>query len=60
MARMHRHNLKTEDIINKGGGTLVLELFKANADGSGSTENAEVNTLLTDGLARPPAGRAVT
>src|SRR5262249_29142555 len=24
---MHRHNIKAEDIINRGGGTLVLELF---------------------------------
>ena len=24
---MHRHNLKAEDIINRGGGTLVIELF---------------------------------
>lgn len=31
---MHRHNKKTEDIINRGGGTLVLELFSAFADGS--------------------------
>ncbi|MAZ17198.1 D-lyxose/D-mannose family sugar isomerase [Oricola sp.] len=52
---MHRHNLKTEDIINKGGGTLVLELFKAKPDGS-IDENADVNTF-TDGTARTlPAG----
>ncbi|KMW57089.1 ATP synthase delta chain [Candidatus Rhodobacter oscarellae] len=31
---MHRHNLKTEDIINRGGGDLVLELFTAAEDGS--------------------------
>ena len=24
---MHRHHLKAEDIINRGGGTLVIELF---------------------------------
>ena len=29
---MHRHNLKTEDIINKGGGTLVLEDVEALSD----------------------------
>lgn len=52
---MHRHNLKTEDIINKGGGTLVLELFKARPDGS-IDEEADVNTF-TDGTARTmPAG----
>ncbi len=31
---MHRHNLKTEDIINRGGATLTLELFKADAGGA--------------------------
>ncbi|MDF0599001.1 D-lyxose/D-mannose family sugar isomerase [Psychromarinibacter halotolerans] len=50
LSPMHRHNLKTEDIINKGGGTLVLELFKAKADGS-IDENAEVK-VLTDGRQR--------
>lgn len=30
---MHRHYIKAEDIINRGGGTLVLELFMAGADG---------------------------
>jgi len=47
---MHRHNLKTEDIINKGGATLTLELFKAKADGS-IDENAEVR-VRTDGTMR--------
>ena len=52
---MHRHNLKTEDIINKGGATLVLELFKAAADGS-IDESAELR-VLTDGSVRTlPAG----
>lgn len=31
---MHRHNKKTEDIINRGGATLVIELFSAFPDGS--------------------------
>jgi len=51
---MHRHNLKTEDIINKGGGTLVLELFTARADGS-IDEDASVR-LRTDGRWREMAG----
>ncbi len=52
---MHRHNLKTEDIINRGGATLVLELFSAAEDG-GIDEEAEV-TVRTDGtLRRLPAG----
>ena len=51
---MHRHNLKTEDIINKGGATLTLELFKADAEGN-IDENAEVS-VLTDGRCRKMAG----
>ncbi|MEM1389086.1 MAG: D-lyxose/D-mannose family sugar isomerase [Pseudomonadota bacterium] len=47
---MHRHNLKTEDIINRGGGTLVLELFKATADG-GIDETASF-MVRTDGVER--------
>lgn len=50
LSPMHRHNFKTEDIINRGGGTLVLKLFKAAEDGS-IDENAEVN-VRTDGLMR--------
>ncbi|MCV6586785.1 MAG: D-lyxose/D-mannose family sugar isomerase [Marinibacterium sp.] len=34
LSPMHRHNIKTEDIINRGGGDLVLELFAAAPDGS--------------------------
>ena len=51
---MHRHNLKTEDIINRGGGTLVLELFRAEEDG-GIDEGAEI-TVLTDGSHRHIGG----
>ncbi len=50
LSPMHRHNLKTEDIINRGGATLVLELFKAAPDGS-IDESAEVE-VLTDGRRR--------
>jgi D-lyxose ketol-isomerase len=54
---MHRHNLKTEDIINRGGGTLVLELFHRSADG-GIDETAPVN-VRTDGRMNTlqPGGR---
>ena len=47
LSPMHRHNLKTEDIINKGGATLVLELFAADANGA-IDENAPVK-VLSDG-----------
>ena len=30
---MHRHNLKAEDIMNRGGGDLVIQLFAAGPQG---------------------------
>ena len=52
---MHRHNIKAEDIINRGGGTPVLELFAPLADG-GIDREADV-TVPVDGILRAlPAG----
>ena len=51
----HRHDIKVEDIINRGGGTLVLELFAATPEG-GIDRHAPV-TVLCDGMERTlPAG----
>ncbi|MHB1111359.1 MAG: D-lyxose/D-mannose family sugar isomerase [Devosia sp.] len=51
---MHRHNLKAEDIINRGGGTLVIELF---GDTGGKCDRNKGVTVYTDGLRRElPAG----
>ncbi len=47
---MHRHNYKTEDIINKGGATLVIELFAADANGN-IDDSAEVS-VMTDATER--------
>lgn len=55
LSPMHRHNLKAEDIINRGGATLIIELFQAAKDGS-IDEDAEV-TVASDGrLVTLPAG----
>jgi len=55
LSPMHRHDLKAEDIINRGGGTLVVELNAPDAMG-GIDREAEV-TVPCDGLARTlPAG----
>lgn len=55
LSPMHRHVVKAEDIINRGGGKLVLELFMPGPDGS-IDRNAEV-TVPTDGVIRNlPAG----
>ena len=47
---MHRHNLKAEDIINRGGGRLVLELFSSAPDGS-IDHDSDV-TVPCDGISR--------
>ncbi|MEL6914456.1 MAG: D-lyxose/D-mannose family sugar isomerase [Pseudomonadota bacterium] len=44
---MHRHVTKTEDIINRGGGDLVLELFTD--DGAGRVDEAAPVELVSDG-----------
>jgi len=52
---MHRHIVKAEDIINRGGGTLTLELFMPDAEGN-IDRKAEVD-VPTDGVIRTlPAG----
>ncbi|MBV6649013.1 MAG: D-lyxose/D-mannose family sugar isomerase, partial [Hoeflea sp.] len=55
LSPMHRHNIKAEDIINRGGGKLVLELFAAAEDGS--IDDAARVSVPTDGVMRTlPAG----
>lgn len=49
-APMHRHPVKAEDIINRGGATLALKLFNSKTDGT-IDRNADV-TVATDGLLR--------
>lgn len=50
LSPMHRHDVKVEDIINRGGGKLVLELFSANAAG-GIDRKSPVNVMV-DGMMR--------
>ena len=56
---MHRHNIKGEDIINRGGGKLVFELFMSKPDGS-IDEKAEVRVLTDARERRLPAGGKLT
>ncbi|MEM1360699.1 MAG: D-lyxose/D-mannose family sugar isomerase [Pseudomonadota bacterium] len=64
---MHRHNLKAEDIINAGGGELIIELFAPAEDGSIDREaDVEVpcdgvhRKLQAGGLLRLAPGESVT
>jgi len=51
----HRHNIKVEDIINRGGGTLVIELHAADADKN--IDRTSDVTVMVDGTWRSlPAG----
>lgn len=51
---MHRHNLKAEDIINRGGGDLVIELY---GDTDGKCDRDKGTVVFTDGQRRElPAG----
>lgn len=53
---MHRHNLKAEDIINRGGGTLVIELY---GDTDGKCDRSKGVEVFCDGVMRklPPGGK---
>jgi D-lyxose ketol-isomerase len=47
---MHRHIVKAEDIINRGGGTLAMELF--NSDAERRVDRTTDVTDATDGVLR--------
>jgi len=55
LSPMHRHIVKAEDIINRGGGTLIIELFAPAADLSIDRE-AEVTVPVDGRLRTLPAG----
>ncbi|MBB3146957.1 hypothetical protein FHS21_003373 [Phyllobacterium trifolii] len=55
LSPMHRHIVKAEDIINRGGGTLVLELFNSNSDGS-VDEKTDVEVATDGRIVRQKAG----
>ncbi len=44
---MHRHDLKAEDIINRGGGTLVVELY---GDSDGECDRDKGTEVFADGM----------
>ena len=52
---LHRHVVKAEDIINRGGAVLALELY--NSDAAGKVDHEAEVEVATDGLLRrQPAG----
>lgn len=50
LSPMHRHIVKAEDIINRGGGTLALRLYMSAEDGS--IDRSAPVSVMTDGMER--------
>ncbi|MCB1497500.1 MAG: D-lyxose/D-mannose family sugar isomerase [Bauldia sp.] len=57
MNPMHRHNIKAEDIINRGGGRAIFELYMS--DDNGDIDQQADVVVMTDGMQRclPAGGR---
>ncbi|MCU0911761.1 MAG: D-lyxose/D-mannose family sugar isomerase [Rhodobacteraceae bacterium] len=51
LSPMHTHVIKAEDIINRGGATLVIEL--CGSDDAGGYDGGRGGTVWCDGVARP-------
>lgn len=51
LSPMHTHILKAEDIINRGGATLVVELFGSDDQGGFAEDKGGV--VFCDGISRP-------
>ncbi len=51
LSPMHRHIVKAEDIINRGGATLVIELY--GSDDKGSFAGAKGGMVRCDGIDTP-------
>ncbi len=64
---LHRHAVKTEDIINRGGGTLVLQMYNSLPDGDVDeisdvvvATDARLRTLKAGALLKLSPGESVT
>ncbi|MEM7241371.1 MAG: D-lyxose/D-mannose family sugar isomerase [Pseudomonadota bacterium] len=51
LSPMHTHVIKAEDIINRGGATLVVELFGSDRDGN--FDETAGGVVFCDGIERP-------
>ena len=50
LSPMHTHVIKAEDIINRGGATMVVELYGSDTDGNFAEDRGGV--VMCDGIAR--------
>lgn len=55
LSPMHRHIVKAEDIINRGGATLAVQLYGSDEAGGFAEDRggAVLSAVLSDGIARP-------
>ncbi len=67
LSPMHRHDVKVEDIINRGGGKLVLKLYKADTAGEIDREtdvhvmcDGQPRKIEAGGLLKLDPGESVT
>jgi D-lyxose ketol-isomerase len=67
LSPMHRHIIKAEDIINRGGGDLVMEIYASDPDGGIDRDNPVVVpsdncpvTIKPGELLRLKPGQSVT
>lgn len=51
LSPMHTHVIKAEDIINRGGATMVVELYGSDDDGNFAEDKGGM--VMCDGIARP-------
>lgn len=51
LSPMHTHVIKAEDIINRGGATMVVELYGSDEDGNFAEDRGGV--VMCDGIAHP-------
>lgn len=51
LSPMHTHVVKAEDIINRGGATMVVELYGSDDDGNFAEDRGGV--VMCDGIERP-------
>ena len=54
LSPMHRHLLKTEDIINRGGAKLAIQMFES--DAAGRPDEGALVPVVCDGMARTLGG----
>ena len=55
LSPLHRHIVKTEDIINRGGATLAIEMFSS--DAAGALDSTAPVIVASDGVTKClPAG----